>query len=196
MVESVRCSVCFLHRVTKITSDAVFPLPDEITQICKFPDWKILPFFLSSTQVGSSLTVFRPKSQCTYLAGALMYGAQAERTFRTPLTIQYGVTVSHDSYVKTEVMGCNRNPLGSAQSAQNHKSGRAGKDSIWTPICVGPPPWWAVRTQSSDHSALEPGCAMGHAWGPAGPPLHWTHATTVVTWLEADACLSTCGCCQ
>lgn len=42
--------------------------------------------------------------------------ARAEQTFWTPLTIQYGVTVSHNSdvkcCVKAEVMGCNVSTLG------------------------------------------------------------------------------------
>ena len=42
-----------------------------------------------------------------------LYCARTEQTFWTTLTIQHGVTVSHDSYVKccvnTKVMGCNRN---------------------------------------------------------------------------------------
>lgn len=37
---------------------------------------------------------------------------------------------------------------------------------------------------------------MGHALSPAGLPLHWTHATTGVAWLEIKAHLPTCGHCQ
>ena len=46
----------------------------------------------------------------------LLNRARAEQPVWTPLTIQYGVTVSHESYVryyvKTEVLGCNGNSLG------------------------------------------------------------------------------------
>ena len=43
-------------------------------------------------------------------------------------------------YIKTEVMECNGNTLRRGQNAQNHKYRHLDKDSIWTPICVGPPP--------------------------------------------------------
>ena len=49
------------------------------------------------------------------MLGTYLCRARTEWTFWTPLTIQYGVTVSHDSYVKccikTELMGCNKNTL-------------------------------------------------------------------------------------
>ena len=57
--------------------------------------------------------------------------ARTEWNVWTPLTIQYGVTVSHDSYVKcyakAEVIGCNWN-------TQNPKFGHSDKDFIWTQI--------------------------------------------------------------
>ncbi|KAM5318344.1 uncharacterized protein AAES06_018318 [Glossophaga mutica] len=58
-----------------------------------------------------------------------LHRARAEKT---PLTIQYGVTVSHGSYVKccvkTETMGCHENALGSGLNSQNHKSGHLDKE--------------------------------------------------------------------
>ena len=91
----------------------------------------------------------------------------------TPLTIQYGVTVSHGSYVKccvkTETRGCHENALGSGLNSQNHKSGHLDKD-VRTPSghqCEWDlHPLWTVRSQSSDHPTLEPGCTKGRMQSP------------------------------
>lgn len=60
-------------------------------------------------------------------AGARLSTAGAEQTFWTPLAIQYGVTVSHDSdvkcCVKAEVMGYNMNALGRGPEHPNRQSG-------------------------------------------------------------------------
>lgn len=41
-----------------------------------------------------------------------------------------------------------------------------GKDSIWTLLLVGSSQWWAIRTPSSNHPRLEPGCTLGNTQEP------------------------------
>lgn len=115
-------------------------------------------------------------------------GARAERTFWTVLTVQHGVTVSHDIYVQcyviTEGPGCNGMPLGKAWNAQTRKSGHLDKGSIPAPYGCG----WdlhplKLRARTTQHSSL------GHTRSPARLPLHWLPAAA---WLETEAGFCTC----
>ena len=128
----------------------------------------------------------------------LLCRAQTESTFWTPFTVQRGVTVSRDSYVhcyvRTEVMGCNRNTLRRNPGHQNQKPGQLDKDSIRTPLTVCPPSLVGCKeSELPDHPTLRPGCSTGHVWSPAGPSLHWAWAATAAAWLKTDTCLSIAG---
>lgn len=101
----------------------------------------------------------------------------------TPLTIQYGVIVSHDWSVKYCVKTghwCNGNAL-------KHKSGYLGEDSIWTLVRVGPLP--LVGCKNSE--LLPPDAGVWLYLEPhqtSTPPV----AATVAAWLETTP-TSTCG---
>lgn len=74
------------------------------------------------------------------------------------MTTQHGITVSYDSYVKTEVIGCNRNTLGMGP-------GKPKTISLDTPSSVQMntdvretfTPLWAIRNKSSDYPVMELG---------------------------------------
>lgn len=87
-------------------------------------------------------------------------------------------------------------PLGRSWNTQNHKFGHLDKDSIVTPIWMVPPPF--VDYKNSEllppnawawpyHGSWSEPCRISH---------HQKGAATVATWLENDALLSTCKCCQ
>lgn len=136
---------------------------------------------------GEVYTLFHPP-QCPAQSRHL---GRAEWASWTPWTIQQGVILSHDSYVKcdfkTEIVGCKGNALRRSPEPQNHKSGHLYAWDLH--------PLWAIRTQSSDHSVFEPGCtrvilraqrdfhSTGHVlplWlpglrpTPTCPPVAWT----------------------
>ena len=102
--------------------------------------------------------------------------ARAEKLFER-LTIQYGVIVTHDSYVKcyvkTEVIRCNGNALGrGAWSTQNHKSGHQNK---WD---LHPCGLWEFRVPITQCSSLVIPRVTLRAL---------MHAVPIAAWLEASA---------
>ena len=95
------------------------------TSPVRFTDVTLLPPF-NCPAIHANLSP-RPETQFRERASACK--ARAEQAFWTPLTIQYGVTIGHDSDVKccvnTETMGCHMNALGRAPKAQHHGSGHS-----------------------------------------------------------------------
>ena len=119
-----------------------------------------------------------------------LYRARTQWTFWTLLTIQYGVTLSCESYVKCygkiRVLGCNGNTLRWSLECPNHEAGHLDKDSIWTPVWVEPPPLVRYKSSELRLPSAQACCTTGHAQSPAGLPPHWTCATTAATCLETD----------
>lgn len=136
-----------------------------------------------------------PLSLTHLLIRMVLNRTRAERAFWTPSTIQCGATVSHDSYikcyVKIEIMDTMGTPLGGARNIQNLKSTHMDKDSIWTPIQVGPS---SIPGGTKELRTLTIQCSsLAVPWATLESlSLHQKRTTTVAAWLETHTCLYTC----
>lgn len=81
-------------------------------------------------------------------------------------------------------------PLGGAQSAQSCIPGHLIRTLGGHQDEKNLHPLWAIRTQSSDHPTLRPGCTMGQALSPAGLPLDQVQATHAATGLRLKSASS------